>query len=127
MSNTFGQLFRVTTFGESHGGGVGVVIDGCPPNIELSERWPRFSAGNYRPSGSRRSCKENIVSAVCGIRDCRLRHANSRSRCENQSFHRKGEGDREEYCSLPGYRGGEKDGVADRRDSQQRRFGWWRY
>ncbi len=30
MSNTFGHLFRVTTFGESHGGGVGVVIDGCP-------------------------------------------------------------------------------------------------
>ena len=37
MSNTFGQLFRVTTFGESHGGGIGVVIDGCPPRIEISE------------------------------------------------------------------------------------------
>src|SRR5437764_556510 len=36
MGNTFGQLFRITTFGESHGGGVGVVIDGCPPNISLS-------------------------------------------------------------------------------------------
>ena len=35
MGNTFGQLFRITTFGESHGGGVGVVIDGCPPNIPL--------------------------------------------------------------------------------------------
>ena len=31
--NTFGQLLRVTTFGESHGGGVGVVIDGCPIEI----------------------------------------------------------------------------------------------
>jgi chorismate synthase len=37
MSNTFGQLFRVTTFGESHGGGIGVVIDACPPRIEISE------------------------------------------------------------------------------------------
>src|SRR3954465_11288354 len=37
MGNTFGQLFRVTTFGESHGGGIGVVIDGCPPCIEISE------------------------------------------------------------------------------------------
>src|SRR5216110_3835609 len=37
MGNTFGQLFRVTTFGESHGGGIGVVIDGCPPRIEISE------------------------------------------------------------------------------------------
>jgi chorismate synthase len=35
MGNTFGQLFRVTTFGESHGGGVGVVIDGCPPKIDI--------------------------------------------------------------------------------------------
>lgn len=34
--NTFGQAFRITTFGESHGGAVGVVIDGCPPGIELS-------------------------------------------------------------------------------------------
>lgn len=34
--NSFGQLFRITTFGESHGGCVGVVIDGCPPGIEIS-------------------------------------------------------------------------------------------
>ncbi|OGK21312.1 chorismate synthase [Candidatus Roizmanbacteria bacterium RIFCSPHIGHO2_02_FULL_37_13b] len=34
--NTFGHLFRITTFGESHGGCVGVVIDGCPPNFEIS-------------------------------------------------------------------------------------------
>ncbi|MDJ0590421.1 MAG: chorismate synthase [Pleurocapsa sp. MO_226.B13] len=36
MGNTFGHLFRITTFGESHGGGVGVVIDGCPPQLEIS-------------------------------------------------------------------------------------------
>jgi chorismate synthase len=36
MGNTFGQLFRVTTFGESHGGGIGVVIDGCPAKIDIS-------------------------------------------------------------------------------------------
>ena len=35
--NSFGHLFRITTFGESHGGGVGVVVDGCPPGILLSE------------------------------------------------------------------------------------------
>ncbi|HEX9804203.1 MAG TPA: chorismate synthase [Candidatus Dojkabacteria bacterium] len=34
--NTYGQLFRVTTFGESHGGAVGCVIDGCPPKIEIT-------------------------------------------------------------------------------------------
>ncbi len=35
--NSFGQLFRITTFGESHGGAVGVVVDGCPPGLEISE------------------------------------------------------------------------------------------
>lgn len=35
--NTYGNYFRVTTFGESHGGGVGCVIDGCPPRLPLSE------------------------------------------------------------------------------------------
>jgi chorismate synthase len=37
MSSQFGQLFRISTWGESHGGGVGVVVDGCPPRIELTE------------------------------------------------------------------------------------------
>tara|TARA_B100000029_G_scaffold82183_1_gene73090 strand:+ start:136 stop:1224 length:1089 start_codon:yes stop_codon:yes gene_type:complete len=35
MGSTFGHLFRVTTFGESHGGGIGVILDGCPPRLEL--------------------------------------------------------------------------------------------
>ena len=38
MGNTFGHLFRITTWGESHGGGVGVVIDGCPPNLGISDQ-----------------------------------------------------------------------------------------
>jgi len=37
MANTFGTLFRVTTWGESHGGGIGAVIDGCPSQIPLAE------------------------------------------------------------------------------------------
>ncbi len=36
MPNTFGHLFRITTFGESHGGAVGVVVDGCPARLKLS-------------------------------------------------------------------------------------------
>ncbi|HOJ98990.1 MAG TPA: chorismate synthase [Termitinemataceae bacterium] len=36
--NSFGTLFKITTFGESHGGAVGVVIDGVPPNLELDEQ-----------------------------------------------------------------------------------------
>ena len=37
MASSFGQLFRITTWGESHGGGVGVVVDGCPPGLPLTE------------------------------------------------------------------------------------------
>ena len=37
MGSTFGQLFRISTWGESHGGGVGVVVDGCPPLVPLTE------------------------------------------------------------------------------------------
>ncbi|QTN32671.1 chorismate synthase [Akkermansiaceae bacterium] len=36
MSSTFGEVFRIHTYGESHGGGVGVIIDGCPPRIPVS-------------------------------------------------------------------------------------------
>src|SRR5688572_23294174 len=52
MGNTFGQLFRITTWGESHGGGVGVVIDGCPPRIELSEKDIQPDLDRRRPGQS---------------------------------------------------------------------------
>ena len=35
--NTFGKLFSVTTFGESHGAAIGCIVDGCPPGMDLSE------------------------------------------------------------------------------------------
>jgi len=53
MGNTFGQLFRVTTFGESHGGGVGVVIDGCPPNIHISNIDIQLELDRRRPGQSK--------------------------------------------------------------------------
>src|SRR5438270_5642764 len=53
MGNTFGQLFRVTTFGESHGGGVGVVVDGCPPRIALSNHDIQQELDRRRPGQSR--------------------------------------------------------------------------
>ena len=52
MSNSFGQLFRISTWGESHGGGVGVVIDGCPPRIELSEDEIQHELDRRRPGQS---------------------------------------------------------------------------
>src|SRR4051812_32807828 len=52
MGNSFGQLFRITTWGESHGGGVGVVIDGCPPRLELTEADIQRELGRRRPGQS---------------------------------------------------------------------------
>jgi chorismate synthase len=53
MGSNFGHLFRITTFGESHGGGVGVVIDGCPPRLEISEAQIQFELDRRRPGQSR--------------------------------------------------------------------------
>src|SRR5437867_9256352 len=53
MGNTFGQVFRVTTFGESHGGGIGVVIDGCPPKIDISEADIQLELDRRRPGQSK--------------------------------------------------------------------------
>ncbi|MCB1078281.1 MAG: chorismate synthase [Verrucomicrobiae bacterium] len=52
MSSTFGQLFRVHTFGESHGGGVGAVIDGCPPRIPISEADIQVDLDRRKPGQS---------------------------------------------------------------------------
>lgn len=53
MGNTFGHLFRITTFGESHGGGVGVIIDGCPPRLEISAEDIQFELDRRRPGQSK--------------------------------------------------------------------------
>src|SRR5262245_40042475 len=53
MANSFGHLFRITTWGESHGGGVGVVVDGCPPKLELSEADIQPDLDRRRPGQSK--------------------------------------------------------------------------
>jgi len=53
MSNTFGRLLRVTTWGESHGPAIGAVMDGCPPGIALSETDIQPWLDKRRPGGSR--------------------------------------------------------------------------
>ena len=52
MANTFGHLFRITTWGESHGGGVGVVVDGCPPRLALCEADIQPDLDRRRPGQS---------------------------------------------------------------------------
>ena len=53
MGSSFGHLFRIHTWGESHGGGVGVVIDGCPPRIPLGEADIQVELERRRPGQSR--------------------------------------------------------------------------
>jgi chorismate synthase len=53
MASSFGHLFRITTWGESHGGGVGVVVDGCPPKLKLSAADIQPDLDRRRPGQSK--------------------------------------------------------------------------
>ena len=53
MANSFGHLFRITTWGESHGGGIGVIVDGCPPQLALSEADIQPDLDRRRPGQSK--------------------------------------------------------------------------
>ena len=53
MGSSFGELFRISTFGESHGGGVGVIVDGCPPRLELDLEAIQADLDRRRPGQSR--------------------------------------------------------------------------
>ncbi len=52
MSSEFGQIFRISTFGESHGGGVGVIVDGCPPRLPLDVTEVQRDLDRRRPGQS---------------------------------------------------------------------------
>ena len=57
--NTFGNLFRLTTFGESHGAAIGGVVDGCPPGIELDLDFIQHELDRRRPGQSRLTTARN--------------------------------------------------------------------
>lgn len=69
-SNSFGQVFRITTFGESHGPAIGVIVDGVPPNIPLTESDIQFELDRRKPGQSKVSThrrepdKAEILSGV---------------------------------------------------------------
>ncbi|HEX2009561.1 MAG TPA: chorismate synthase [Roseateles sp.] len=62
--STFGELFRVTNFGESHGPAIGCVIDGCPPGMELSEADIQPELDRRRPGTSRHVTQRNEPDTV---------------------------------------------------------------
>ena len=51
--NTFGTIFKLTTFGESHGLAMGAIVDGCPPNIELNEEIIQTELDRRKPGQSK--------------------------------------------------------------------------
>jgi len=74
LSNTFGQLLRVTTFGESHGPAIGCVIDGCPPGIAIAPEdfaadLARRATGRSRHTSQRH--EDDAVEILSGVHDGR--------------------------------------------------------
>ena len=62
--NSFGQLFRVTTFGESHGLALGAVVDGCPPGLEISEADLQGDLDRRKPGTSRYTTQRREADEV---------------------------------------------------------------
>ncbi len=53
MSNSFGKIFKISTFGESHGKAIGVVIDGCPSGVEINENDIQLELDRRKPGQSK--------------------------------------------------------------------------
>lgn len=62
--NTYGKLFTVTTFGESHGPALGAIVDGCPPGLELSEADLQHDLERRRPGKSRHTTQRREADEV---------------------------------------------------------------
>ena len=62
--SSFGEVFRVTNFGESHGPAIGCVIDGCPPGLALNEADIQGDLDRRRPGTSRHVTQRNEPDAV---------------------------------------------------------------
>ncbi len=62
--NTFGHLFRVTTFGESHGVAIGAVVDGCPPNLKISAEEIQSFLDKRKPGQNRFTTQRQEADAV---------------------------------------------------------------
>jgi chorismate synthase len=70
MSSSFGRQFRITSFGESHGGGVGVVVDGCPPRLPIAPEEIQRDLDRRRPGQSRLTTprqEEDRVEILSGV------------------------------------------------------------
>ena len=72
MGNSFGKIFKVNTFGESHGGAVGVILDGCPPRLELDIEQIQNELDRRKPGQSQITTprkEEDKLEILSGIKD----------------------------------------------------------
>jgi chorismate synthase len=72
MSNSFGKIFKITTYGESHGVGVGVIIDGCPAGVEVDEVFLQAEMQRRKPGQSKITTQrkeEDVVEILSGVFD----------------------------------------------------------
>lgn len=70
MGNSYGKLFRITTFGESHGPAIGVVIDGCPAGLSIDETFVQSELSRRKPGQSRITTQrkeEDVVRILSGV------------------------------------------------------------
>ena len=68
--NTFGKIFKITTFGESHGTAMGCILDGCPPNIELSKEDIQHDLNRRKPGQSdvtTQRKEDDMVEILSGV------------------------------------------------------------
>ena len=70
MSSTFGSLYRVSTFGESHGKAVGAIVDGCPANLKLSEEDIQPQLTRRRPGQSNITTPRDEFDKVVILSGC---------------------------------------------------------
>jgi chorismate synthase len=69
-ANTWGEAFRVTTFGESHGIALGAIVDGCPPGLELTEADLQLDLDRRKPGTSRFTTQrreDDVVKILSGV------------------------------------------------------------
>src|SRR5687767_3131333 len=72
MASTFGTLFRISTWGESHGGGVGVVVDGCPPRLPIDIEAIQRELDRRKPGQSKivsQRKESDTIEILSGVQD----------------------------------------------------------
>ena len=68
--NTFGKLFRFTTWGESHGPAIGCIVDGCPPNISIKEQDIQIELDKRKPGQSKFTTQEKKMIKFKFCQEC---------------------------------------------------------